>query len=149
MSKNPITMAEVVDRLFNRLSATYGADWTRQWANIPISDIKTAWGHELAGYINHLGAIAYALDNLPERCPNVIQFKHLCRAAPSKDVPRLEAPKADKAIVEKVLAGLAPVENNPHGMKAWAHRLKACHEAGDRLNPYQINSFQIALGEAA
>lgn len=152
MNPAKCTPAEAIDRLFNRLSATYGADWTRQWANIPISDVKTAWSHELAGYLVSkagLNAIAHALDNLPERCPNVIQFKHLCRAAPSVDVPRLDPPKADPARVAAALANLAPAVADPNGMKSWAHRLKDRHSRGDNLSATQIKSYRMALGEAA
>lgn len=143
-------MAEVIDRLFKRMAATYGAAWTRQWDGTPMNDVKTAWGHELAGYVNHLSAVAYALDNLPERCPNVIQFKALCRAAPSADVPRLEAPKADPVRVAAELAKMAPARDAVMpGMKDWALRLKARHEGGDRVNPFQVSAYRTALGLGA
>ena len=145
MSKNPTTMADVIDRLFNRLSATYGADWTRQWANIPISDIKTAWGHELAGYVSHLSAIAYALDNLPERCPNVIQFKNLCRAAPARDVPRIEPPKADPIRVAAVLAKLSDAPPKAAG-REWARGIISRKEAGEHVNPTALKMARGALG---
>ena len=71
-------MTEVIDRIFHRLSATYGADWARQCATVPIADVKTALAQDLAGYINNLLAISYTFENLPERCPNVIQFRNPC-----------------------------------------------------------------------
>ena len=148
MSKNPPTMADVIDRLFSRLSATYGADWTRQWKDIPISDVKTAWGHELAGYINHMGAIAYALDNLPDRCPNVIQFRNICRAAPARDVPRIEAPKANPEIIAHVLSKLAEPAPKTDG-REWARRKLAAHAAGDRVGVFGLNLARQALGVAA
>jgi hypothetical protein len=138
-------MNEVIDRLFKRLSATYGADWTRQYEGVPISDVKTAWMHELAGYNDHLQAIAYALEILPERCLNVIQFRNLCRAAPAVDVPRIEAPKASPEVVSMVLAGLKPASNRVT-MKDWAHRVIAKHDAGERVMPYTLMSARAALG---
>lgn len=138
-------MPEVIDRLFKRLSATYGASWTRQWEGTPMQDVKTAWCHELGGYAGNLPAIAHALDNLPERCPNVIQFRNLCRAAPGAVVQRIEPPKADPIVVAKVLAGLSPVAANPHGMKAWAYRLIARHEQGEKIRPYLLNLARGAL----
>ncbi len=30
------------------------------------------------------GRVAWALENLPERCPNVIEFRNLCRQAPAE-----------------------------------------------------------------
>ena len=146
-TKPPITMVEVIDRLFERLAAVYGAQWLRQWEGAPMGDVKSAWGHELQGYIGHLTAIAYALDNLPERCPNSIQFRVLCRAAPKPDVPRIDPPAADPAIVAQVLAGLTKPTRNPHSMKEWAHRLKDRHSAGARLNRYQIQCYKAALRE--
>lgn len=143
--KQIFTMADSIDWLFTRLAGTYGAQWTRQWEGTPMTDIKTAWGHELSGYAGNPSAIRYALDNLPERCPNVIQFRNLCRAAPSKEAPRIEAPKAHPDVVAKVLAGLAPAVDNPHGMRAWAHRLKARHAAGDKLSAYQVKCYEMAL----
>ena len=144
MSKSPTTMADVIDRLFNRLSATYGADWTRQWANIPISDIKTAWGHELAGYINNLNAITHALDNLPERCPNVIQFRNLCRTAPAREVPRIDPPKADPERVKAELAKLTPAPARTDG-REWARRILARHAQGDRIGVFALKQARGAL----
>ena len=145
--RTPITMVEVVDRLFERLAGVYGAQWLRQWEGTPMGDVKSAWGHELQGYIGHLTAIAYALDNLPERCPNVIQFRNLCRAAPKPDVLRIDPPKADPAIVAQVLAGLTKPTRNQNGMKEWAHRMKERHSAGARLSLYQVHCYQAALRE--
>ena len=148
MRQNPIEMAEVIDRLFNRLSATYGADWTRQWANVPISDIKTAWGHELAGYIGHLSAIAYALENLPERCPNVIQFRNICRAAPSHEPPRIEPPRAKAELIAAELLRMGGMREKPPQVdgRDWARRIIARHEQGDRIRPYSLKCAESELG---
>jgi hypothetical protein len=144
-------MTEVVERIFKRMVATYGVQWARQWDGTPIGDVKAAWAHELSGYANCLGAVAHALDNLPERCPNVIQFKALCRAAPPPpDVLRLDAPKADPVRVAAEIARMAPVRNNAAlGSKDWAHRLKARHAAGDKINPFQVSAYRAALGHMA
>ncbi len=144
MSKNPITMAEVIDRLFTRLAATYGAEWVRQCEATPMSDIKTVWGHELAGYITHLSAIAYALDTLPERCPNVIQFRNLCRAAPAKTVKQIEAPKANPEFVAKVLAQLSDAPPQVDG-KEWARRILSRKAAGEVINAFSLKCAQGAL----
>ena len=146
-TKTPVTMVESIDWLFTRLAGNYGQQWTRQWEGTPMSDVKSAWGFELMGYAGHPSAIKYALDNLPERCPNVIMFRNLCRAAPKPDVPRIEPPKADPAIVAQVLAGLTKPTRNPNGMKEWAHRMKERHIDGARLNRYQIQCYKAALRE--
>lgn len=144
MSKNPIAMADVIDRLFTRMAATYGPEWTRQCGATPMADIKTVWGYELAGYIDHLTAIAYALDNLPERCPNVIQFRNLCRSAPAREVPRIEPPKADPERVKAELAKLTPAPARTDG-REWARRILARHAQGDHIGIFALRQAKGAL----
>lgn len=144
MTRNPITMADSIDWLFTRLAGTYGAQWTRQWEGTPISDVKTAWGHELSGYAGNPSAIKHALDNLPERCPNVIQFRNLCRSAPAREVPRIEAPKADPERVKAELAKLGPAPDRAHG-KDWARRIIARHAQGDRVGVFALKQARGAL----
>ena len=76
---------QALDRLFARLAATYGAAWERSLGSTPLADVKTAWSHELSGFAGSLNRIAWALENLPPKCPNVIEFKALCRQAPAPD----------------------------------------------------------------
>ena len=146
MSKNPITMAEVIDRLFTRMAATYGPEWDRQCGTSPMGDIKTAWGHELAGFIGDLQAIARALDNLPERCPNVIQFKNLCRASRTvKATLMLPEPKSNPAFVAEVLAKLADAPLKTDG-REWARRIISRKEAGEYIYPCTLGMAMSALG---
>jgi len=144
-------MIKAIDRLFHRLSATYGADWDRSLGQTPISDAKTVWAHELSPFKNSLNRLAWALENLPERCPNVIVFKKLCQSAPVPDAPALPEPKADPKRVAEELAKLAPLrqrtdEHKRIDHKAWAKRLQARHIAGEKLNMNQVRCMNIALG---
>ncbi|GAA4401171.1 hypothetical protein [Quisquiliibacterium transsilvanicum] len=142
---------KAIDRLFERLAATYGAGWTRQWADVPMADVKTAWAHELATFANSLHRIAWALENLPPKCPNVIEFKALCRLAPAPDVPMLPMPKADPERVKAELAKLGHVpgvkRQAPSGIdhKAWARRIVARHDAGEKLSPTTVRFAREAL----
>lgn len=143
---------KAIDRLFERLAATYGSQWSKQWQDVPMQDVKTAWAHELASFASSLSRVAWALENLPPRCPNVIEFKMLCRQAPAPDVPLLPEPKADPARVAAELSKLADVKKAAksagHGVdnKAWAKRLMARHDQGDRLNPTTLRFAREALG---
>lgn len=143
---------KAVDRIFARLGATYGAAWDRSLGAAPLADVKTVWGHELSGFANQLPAIAWALENLPERCVNVIEFRNLCRQSPREEAPRLAVPKADPARVAAELAKLAdlrkPAADGGAGHKDWAHRLIARHEAGERLNRTVLLFARQALGLA-
>lgn len=140
---------KAVDRLFERLGATYGAAWTRQWVDVPMNDVKTAWAHELQGYATNLQPIAWALENLPERCPNVIEFRNLCRRAPAPEVPRLPEPKIDPERLKHELAKLssirASVAPGSSDGREWARRIIGRLEAGERINPATLKCAKDAL----
>lgn len=140
---------QALDRLFARLAATYGAAWERSLGSTPLADVKTAWGHELSGFSGRLEAIAWALENLPPKCPNVIEFKNLCRQAPAPEAPRLPEPKADPERVKAELAKLAPVRQavatSQRDGREWARRILARQEAGDRIRPITLRFAKEAL----
>lgn len=138
----------VVERLFERLIATYGNEFANNWATSNTANTKSMWAHELSGFEKNLGAIAYALENLPERAPNLIAFRNLCRLAPSAEPLRIESPKADPEIVKMVVAKLsAPVPKvDP---KAWAHRILADVAAGMKKSPTVVQMAKNALKEVA
>lgn len=142
---------KAIDRLFERMAATYGAQWSRQWDGAPISDVKTAWAHELTGFAHRLEAIAWALENLPERCPNAIEFRNICRNAPAPAVKPLPMPKADPERVKAELAKLGHVSAAQREVsvgvdhKDWARRILARHEAGEKLNPTTLRFAKDAL----
>ncbi len=99
---------KAIDRLFERLAATYGSAWSRQWSDVPLADVKTAWAHELSGYGGRLEVLAWALENLPERAPNIIEFRNLCRRSPAPEAPRLPEPKADPERLARELSKCRP-----------------------------------------
>lgn len=142
---------KAVDRLFERLAATYGAAWTRQWADVPLSDVKTAWAHELAGYASETGlkAVAWALENLPERSPNVIEFRAICRRAPAPELPRLPEPKAEPERLKRELSRLvdirAKVASSGVDHKTWAKSLIARDAAGEKVRPISLRFAREAL----
>lgn len=140
---------QALDRLFARLAATYGAAWERSLGSTPLADVKTAWSHELSGFAGSLNRIAWALENLPPKCPNVIEFKALCRQAPAPEAPRLPEPKADPERVKAELAKLAPVRQavatSQRDGREWARRIVARQEAGDRIRPITLRFAKEAL----
>lgn len=119
---------KVVDRLFERLAATYGRQWSNLWADTPVNDVKSSWAYELSGFSAKLEALAWALEHLPENAPNVIQFRNLARQAPAADVPRLAEPAVDMQRVKAALTVLQSLTNPPlkeekfDGLK-WAKRI--------------------------
>ena len=142
----------VVERLFQRLTATYGSEFVNKWDKVPIADVKTAWAHELAFTAEDLNIIGWALNNLPDRCPNLIEFKSLCKQAPRATRIALEAKKAPVEVVDRVMQEIVSKafktprdEKGNIDHKRWAKKLKARHEAGESLNIYQIKCYKEAL----
>ena len=141
-------MIRAVDRLFQRLGATYGADWERSLGAAPISDSKTIWAHELESFKGSLDRVAWALENLPERCPNAIQFKNLCRSAPSKEPEMLPEPKADPERVKAELAKIGHIRLEPAvavGRLDWAKAILANPKG---RTPTVIKMAKDAVGAA-
>lgn len=143
-----------IDRLFKRMAVVYGAAWDRSLGAAPLADVKTSWGYELSGFASEEGlkAIAWALDNLPARCPNVIEFRELCRRSPLPQFERLEAPKAAPAIVAEQIArqsGLKQVINQAClDSKEWARRIVNRYENGERISPTVLAMAKSAAGVA-
>jgi len=82
-----------VDRMFARLQGIYGREFTSQFSvidangnDIGMANAKQVWAEELAGFTDNPDAIAFALKNLPERVPNAIKFREMCRQAPTKTI---------------------------------------------------------------
>jgi hypothetical protein len=142
---------KAIDRLFQRLTLTYGRSFLLQWEGLPENDVKSLWAHELEPYSNRLEAIAWALEHLPDRAPNAIEFKNLCRSAPAPAAQQLPEPKADPERVKRELARLGEVRaqaaHSRAGIdhKAWAKRIMARHDAGEKINPTSLQFAREAL----
>lgn len=142
---------KAVDRVFERLVATYGRAFMLQFDGVPDADVKAVLAHELAWFAGSRDLmlhITWALDNLPELPPNVIKFRNLCRQAPARPVKLLEAPRADPERVAAAMAQLAPARAAMPVVdhKAWAKRIVARHAAGERINVAPLRMARQALG---
>ena len=81
-----------IEKIFTRLHGIYGREFWLQYAtgavdgcDPGVENAKIAWAEELGIFSNRPEAIAYALQNLPERFPNAIKFRDICKAAPLTD----------------------------------------------------------------
>lgn len=138
-----------IDKIFDKLTLVYGQSFLRRWADIDLNAVKSDWGHELAGFENFPAGIAYALEHLPpERPPTVLEFRAIGRRAPVADAPRLEAPKADPDRIARELAKLKPTRAamaQPVDHRAWARRIVARADAGDRIARATLRCARDAL----
>jgi hypothetical protein len=142
--------SKAIDRLFDRLMATYGNEWLNRWQGLDGQAVKSLWAHELSAYANRLEALAWALENLPPRAPNVIEFKHLCRQAPLPEAPKLPEPKADPERLKRELSKLGEIRakavaSTTVDHKAWARRIVGRFDAGDKVNPFTLRFARDAL----
>lgn len=137
---------EWIEKIFKKLTVTYGRDFLGRYEGIPIADIKTDWSHELGGFQAHPEAIRHALQNLnPSKPPTVYEFRNVCAAAPKMAAIELPRPPQDPAIVAAIVKGIKGKEV-VNGMKDWAYNLKQRHDDGYKLNMNQIRSYKAALG---
>ena len=135
-----------VDKIFLKLTLTFGRDFLDRWKGVPIEDVKADWAHELRGFQQNPSAIAYGLENcLAGKPPTVQEFKMVCARRPEAS-PMLPSPVADPVIAARVLDGLRAQKQVEAGMKDWARRLKARHGDWDKLSRYQIFCYRVALG---
>lgn len=134
-----------IEKLFRKLSATYGQGFLRQYDGVPIEDVKANWADELAIFQQAPDAIRYGLEHLPpSKAPTVLEFRDLCRRpAHVNPVPALPAPPADPAVAKKVRDVFAkPQSESP---KAWAHKLRGREKAGEKLTQFQRQAWREAL----
>lgn len=142
-----------VDRLFRVLAATYGAAWERSIGEVPLTDAKSRWSQVLAPYLQ-LGrpnmAIQWALQRLPARCPNSIEFYNLCCQAPPTDLPIENNVAADPKCVADGLVKVAELRaslGRPLDHRLWSEKITSRHLAGEKLNPTVLQMALRARGD--
>jgi hypothetical protein len=119
------------DRIFDKLTLTYGQSFLNRWRDLDLNAVKSDWMHELSGFENAPHAIAYALSNLPDSPPTVLQFRAIARSAPAVGLPALPEPKANPERLAEELAKLAPLREMlktsaaPMDCKQWAKTILA------------------------
>lgn len=147
------TFSDVIELIFGKLQVRYGAAWLRQWDGVDMNLVKSDWGSELMGFANNLEPLRYALRHLPDRCPNVNQFRAIANGCPLPEFKQLPAPATDPAVVAEQLArqteirkAISPREDG----KEWARRIVARLKSGDdSVGHYAAMSARMALGMEA
>lgn len=140
-----------VDKIFAKLTLAYGRDFLGRWEGLDINAVKSDWGYELAGFQQMPDAIAYGLQNLPEKCPNVFEFRAMCRRSPHPAVAQIEHSPAGKERIAEELKKLAPIlkPKPTTDFRDWARRIVARHEGGERITRAQLAMARDALRGAA
>src|SRR5450756_1093743 len=131
--------ANWVERLFLKLSVTYGQGFLRQYDGVDLEAVKANWGFELACFQQNPQAIARGLELLPaDRAPTVLQFRDLCKSNVQSEYLALPAPTAAPVSPEVVAATKAAFKRTTAvGNKDWARELKARESRGPGLTQFQ------------
>jgi hypothetical protein len=80
----------IIETIFKKMALTYGKAFLDQYKDVKMIEVMQNWAKELQGFRPH--EIAYGLECLQERPPNVIQFRAVCRMAPPPIVKMLDRP---------------------------------------------------------
>lgn len=137
-----------VERLFRKLTLTYGRDFMARWEGLDECDVIEDWAEELAGFVNHPEALAYALKHLPPgKPPTVIEFCAIANRCPPPVFAALPAPVADPVVVAEIMAkAKAVTKPQMYDPKQWARDILTRHQAGDKLPPINVQFARQALG---
>ena len=142
--------SDVVGAIFDKLAVRYGAAWLRQWDGVDMVLVRADWEDELSGFARNLEPLRYALRNLPERCPNVVQFRAIANCCPLPEFKQLEAPAADPAKVAQTTAQLGQAAKamtaQRQDPRAWARRILERVAAGEKVSRYARESAEVAMG---
>lgn len=143
------TFTDVIEAIFTKMQVRYGATWLRQWEGVDMNLVKSDWGSELSGFARNLEPLRYALRNLPDRCPNVSQFRAIANCCPLPEFKQLEAPRASEKVVAEQIAkqtDLKAAMTPRHDPKEWAKVIVKRHEMGERIRPLVLLFARQALG---
>lgn len=132
-----------VEKLFRKLSARYGKAFLGQYDGVALEDVMADWAEELGGFGARPEALAHAIANLPERAPNVAQFRALCVGAPSA-APALPPVPADPARVQAELAKVNRAAQPTDRYTGWIPRGLAALESGIKRSPTVVRMIREA-----
>ena len=144
-------IAHAVDEAFARLSTLYGREFASKFEGDDVGAVKAAWARELAPLPRALDAIAWALRNLPERCPNAIQFRNLCKQAPHPH--QVAMTSSTDPVRGPTLAELDALKALRDGIvfkrpgKQWAFDLLERAAGGDRISTGALRMAMEVAGD--
>ncbi|MEQ1535544.1 MAG: hypothetical protein ABL923_06670 [Burkholderiaceae bacterium] len=93
---------ELVEVIFTKLSLVYGRDFLMRWEGLDIAKVKSDWAHELTGISDE--SVRHALRKLPDKPPNVLEFRNVAMNAPAPVFSRIDPPTANPELVKAEIA---------------------------------------------
>lgn len=153
-----VVSEDIAKHVFRVLHGVFGNLFLSRFATGQVEDgedagVKNArrmWAFGLRDYhvVTVKAALARVLDTGGEYPPTLPQLRALCAAisprqasVPAVDMAPAQPSSDVRADVDRLLQGTTGEPN-----KQWAHRLRARHDAGERLKRNQIRCYKNALG---
>jgi hypothetical protein len=109
--------SEWIERIFARLSAIYGSEFTHKWSDVDNDEMKRTWASILGGFNAEDIAMAIKACHALPKAPNAPEFAALCRQHMSSRTkvelkPLTKEEKAAAAVVaDKVAEGFRSKED--------------------------------------
>ena len=109
---------EGLDYVFARMSAIFGAAFTRHWDGIEPSIIRQEWKRQLGNFLTYPPNLDYAIDRLNgDFVPSAIKFREFCNAGPAipRDEKQIEynPTPVDPEVLRKAKERLAELRGKP------------------------------------
>lgn len=78
------TMDEGLDYVFGRLSAIFGASFSRHFESVQPSFVRQEWKMQIGRFLTYKPSMDYAISQLDgDFIPSAIKFRRLCNAGPN------------------------------------------------------------------
>jgi len=133
---------ELIARIFKELKLIYGAQFQREYLDgFEEEEVIEIWTQRLDYWLAKPYAIEFALEHLPIRCPNVIEFEQLCKQAPKPALVKLPAPQPEltperRAMIERLLEDCRKGWSNPLSPRERAHLVWKKMQRGEPVSYY-------------
>lgn len=128
-------LVHAADGALARLVAVYGREFSTKYEALDHDALRDSLMHEVGRLPDVLDRIAWALDNLPGRCPNLAGFRELCERAAIRRADEQRAQQVQPAAPEVARRVRESFDRRrrPSDDRDWARRLIARHESGEHM----------------
>ena len=155
-----------IERIFSKLTAIYGDEFTRNWRGIDPDEVKHEWSSALGGFeAQDIAAALHECRSQP-KAPNLPEFSAMCRrhmlTRTTVDLPPLtpEEKAAAAVVAEKVAEGMRAGREKDTGdywlngvlvtkYRTWAVNLMKREAAGEQIEVIAAESWREVLGYPA
>jgi len=152
-----------IEKIFSKLTAIYGDEFTRNWRGIEADEVKDEWASALGGFEAQDIAAALTECRAQPKAPNLPEFSAMCRRHMVNRV-KVELPpltpeeKAAAAVVaEKVAEGMRAGSEKKTGeywlngvlvtkYRTWAVNLLKREAAGEFIHLVSAEAWRTVFG---